>query len=71
MEVRCGISYWMAHKCRVDEETVRPTTGAKVTSQHVNRHCQGTTHQVPPDPHPARGHQEVSLDACASGGSTQ
>lgn len=40
----------MAHKCRVDEETVCPTTGAKVTSQHVNRHCQGTTHQVPRPP---------------------
>lgn len=55
MEVWCGISYWMAHKCRVGEETVRPTTGAKVTSQHVNRHCQGTTHQVPPTPTPRLG----------------
>ena len=38
----------MAHKCHVGEETVPPTTGAKVTSQHVNKHSQGTTHQVPP-----------------------
>ena len=66
MEVRSGISYWMAHKCHVGEETVPPTTGAKVTSQHANKHSQGTTHQD--SPHPPPGHQDASLDACTSGG---
>lgn len=61
----------LAHKCHVGEETVPPSTGAKVTSQHVNKHSQGTAHQGPPHPHPEHGHQEASLDACTSGGSSQ
>lgn len=55
MEVECGISYWMAHKCHVGEETVPPTTGAKVTSQHVNNIPRAPPTKFSPTPTPSMG----------------